>query len=114
MNGRHFPVGVETFEKQRSKEFVYVDKTKYIHNLVKSNGYYFLSRPRRFGKSLLLSTIKAFFEGRRELFEGLAITGYDHSWEIEDKRYAIPFASDPRTLFKIGISFSPQTRNIDR
>lgn len=78
---RHFPVGIETFEKIRKNNLVYVDKTEYIHNLVSNSGYYFLSRPRRFGKSLLLSTIRAFFEGRRDLFEGLAINGYPHSWE---------------------------------
>ena len=81
MKNRHFPVGIETFSEIREKNFVYVDKTEYIHNLVSTGKYYFLSRPRRFGKSLLLSTIKAFFEGRRDLFEGLAITRYDHSWE---------------------------------
>ena len=81
MNERHFPVGIETFEKIRLNDFVYVDKTEYIHNLVTKSGFYFLSRPRRFGKSLLLSTIKAFFEGRRDLFDGLAITRHDHSWE---------------------------------
>lgn len=80
MNTRPFPVGIETFEKIRENNFVYVDKTEFIHNLTKNNGFYFLSRPRRFGKSLLLSTIRAFFEGRRDLFEGLAITKYDHSW----------------------------------
>ena len=77
---RHFPVGIETFEKIRKGNFVYVDKTDYIHQLVSNSGFYFLSRPRRFGKSLLLSTIKAFFEGRRDLFEGLAISRHDHSW----------------------------------
>ena len=81
MDKRHFPAGIETFSEIREKNFVYVDKTEYIHNLVSTGKYYFLSRPRRFGKSLLLSTIKAFFEGRRDLFEGLAITRYDHSWE---------------------------------
>ncbi len=78
---RHFPVGIETFSKIRENDFVYVDKTEYIFNLVSKDGYYFLSRPRRFGKSLLLSTLRAFFEGRRDLFEGLAITRHEHSWE---------------------------------
>lgn len=81
MERRHFPVGIETFSKIIENGLVYVDKTEFIHNLVSRNGYYFLSRPRRFGKSLLLSTIRAFFEGRRDLFEGLAITHHDHSWE---------------------------------
>lgn len=81
VENRHFPIGIETFEKIREGNFVYVDKTEYIHRLVSNSGFYFLSRPRRFGKSLLLSTIRAFFEGRRELFEGLAITRHRHSWE---------------------------------
>lgn len=78
---RHFPVGIETFSEIIENNFVYVDKTELIHKLVSNKGYYFLSRPRRFGKSLLLSTLRAFFEGRRDLFEGLAITRHEHSWE---------------------------------
>ncbi len=81
MERLRFPVGIETFEKIRKNGYVYVDKTEYIHRLVRDGGYYFLSRPRRFGKSLLLSTIEAFFEGKRELFEGLAISNYDYNWE---------------------------------
>lgn len=81
MERRRFPVGIETFEKIRDNNFVYVDKTEFIHQLVSEEGFYFLSRPRRFGKSLLLSTIEAYFEGKRELFEGLAISRYDHKWE---------------------------------
>lgn len=76
-----FPVGIETFSEIREKGYIYVDKTEYIHNLISTGKYYFLSRPRRFGKSLLLSTIRAFFEGRRDLFEGLAISRYEHSWD---------------------------------
>lgn len=81
MEERHFPVGIETFSEIRERNYVYVDKTELIHRLVTSGKYYFLSRPRRFGKSLLLSTIEAFFEGRRDLFNGLAITRHEHSWE---------------------------------
>ncbi len=68
-----YPIGVQEFEKLRSEDYIYVDKTAYIHQLVTTGVYYFLSRPRRFGKSLLLSTMRAYFEGRRELFRGLAI-----------------------------------------
>lgn len=76
-----YPIGIQTFEKLRKGGFVYVDKTEYIQKLVENSGlYYFLSRPRRFGKSLLLSTIEAFFLGKRELFKGLAIENYDHDW----------------------------------
>ena len=70
---RMLPIGVQSFEKLRESGFLYVDKTCYIHALVRSGGQYFLSRPRRFGKSLFLSTLKAYWEGKRELFEGLEI-----------------------------------------
>lgn len=81
MDRLHFPIGIETFSEIIEKNYVYVDKTELIHKLVTSGKYYFLSRPRRFGKSLLLSTLRAFFEGRRDLFEGLAISSHDHSWD---------------------------------
>ena len=80
MGERKFPVGIETFEKLREQGYVYIDKTELIYKLITSGQYYFLSRPRRFGKSLLLSTIQAYFEGRRELFQGLAIERYEHDW----------------------------------
>lgn len=70
---RKLPIGIQGFEKLRTDGFLYVDKTEYIYQLVHDNVPYFLSRPRRFGKSLLLSTLKAYWEGKRELFEGLAI-----------------------------------------
>lgn len=77
-----YPIGIQEFEKLRSEGFLYVDKTAHIQKLVQEGCYYFLSRPRRFGKSLLLSTIKAYFEGKRELFKGLAIDTDEMSWEI--------------------------------
>ena len=67
------PISVQDFEKLRTDHFLYVDKTEYIYKLARQNVQYFLSRPRRFGKSLFLSSLKAFWEGRRELFEGLKI-----------------------------------------
>ena len=70
---RKLPVGVQSFVKLRTSGFVYVDKTRYIYYLTHNSSQYFLSRPRRFGKSLFLSTLKAYWEGKRELFEGLAI-----------------------------------------
>lgn len=73
MAARNLPVGVQSFEKIRRKHYLYVDKTAYIWNLVQSGEVYFLSRPRRFGKSLLISTMEAYFLGKRELFDGLAI-----------------------------------------
>ncbi|SEM76839.1 PD-(D/E)XK nuclease superfamily protein [bacterium A37T11] len=79
---KNLPVGEQSFEKLRKGDFVYVDKTPYIHRLLTTSaGYIFLSRPRRFGKSLLLSTIKALFEGKKELFKGLYVEG-KMDWEI--------------------------------
>ncbi len=79
---RKLPIGIQSFEKLRTDNFIYVDKTEYIYELTKENGYYFISRPRRFGKSLLVDTIKCLFEGKKELFEGLFI--YD-KWNWEEK-----------------------------
>ena len=67
------PIGIQEFEKIRKGNYLYIDKTELIYNMIKGGSYYFLSRPRRFGKSLLLSTIHAIFDGKRELFDGLAI-----------------------------------------
>ena len=77
---QRLPIGIQEFEKLRTGGYVYVDKTEQIYDLIDRGSYYFLSRPRRFGKSLLLSTIKAFFEGKKELFEGLAIAHKDVEW----------------------------------
>jgi len=76
-----FPVGIQQFVELRSDDWVYVDKTSHIHRLISEGKYYFLSRPRRFGKSLLLSTIEAYFQGRKELFEGLAIMEMETEWK---------------------------------
>ncbi len=70
---RKLPIGIQSFEKLREEDFLYVDKTEYVYKLAHSGIPYFLSRPRRFGKSLLLSTLKAYWEGKKELFKGLAI-----------------------------------------
>ncbi len=70
---RILPVGVQSFEKLRDFNAVYVDKTEYVYKLVHEVTPFFLSRPRRFGKSLLLSTLRAYWEGKKELFNGLAI-----------------------------------------
>ncbi len=76
-----YPVGIQTFEKIREGKYLYVDKTKYIVDFRKKQmSYVFLSRPRRFGKSLFASTLQAYFEGRKELFEGLAIADYEKEW----------------------------------
>ncbi len=80
MDTTKYPLGIQSFPKLIEGGFAYVDKTSFIAPLVKREGYYFLTRPRRFGKSLLLSTIHAYFEGRRELFKGLAIDALDVDW----------------------------------
>ena len=76
-----YPIGIQDFEGLRKDGYLYVDKTAIIQKLINRGKYYFLSRPRRFGKSLLLSTIQAYFEGKRELFKGLAIDTDEMSWE---------------------------------
>lgn len=75
-----YPAGVQDFATIRNENMVYVDKTAYIYKLTRKSRSFFLSRPRRFGKSLLLSTIQAYFEGKKELFEGLAIYDYEKEW----------------------------------
>ena len=65
----NYPIGIQTFKDIRTDDFAYVDKTAYVYRLATKGKCYFLSRPRRFGKSLLLSTLKAYFQGKKELFE---------------------------------------------
>ena len=76
-----FPIGIQSFECLRSEGFVYVDKTALVKKLVSEGKCYFLSRPRRFGKSLLMSTIEAYFKGKKHLFEGLAMTELETEWK---------------------------------
>lgn len=76
-----YPIGIQNFEKIRTEDFLYVDKTAAIYKLAKEGRYYFLSRPRRFGKSLLVSTMEAYFSGRKELFSGLAIEKLEAEWK---------------------------------
>ena len=75
-----YPIGIQSFDKIREDNFVYVDKTNLIYQLVKDGNIYFLSRPRRFGKSLLVSTLKHYFLGHKELFKGLAIESLEQDW----------------------------------
>lgn len=75
-----YPVGIQSFESLRDGGFVYVDKTDIIYNMVSQKGTYFLSRPRRFGKSLIVSILEAYFSGRKELFEGLKISQLETDW----------------------------------
>ena len=76
-----YPVGIQTFERIRKENKLYIDKTEYIYRMTHSGGcYFFLSRPRRFGKSLLVSTFESYFFGKKELFEGLAIEKLEQEW----------------------------------
>ncbi len=77
---KRLPVGIQTFEKLIKENCLYVDKTAYIWNMIHLSSYIFLSRPRRFGKSLLVSTLQAYFEGKKELFKGLAIEQLEKEW----------------------------------
>ena len=80
-NMRLLPVGIQSFPTIRERNYVYVDKTDLVYNLVNNEKYVLLNRPRRFGKSLLLTTLQCYFEGRRELFEGLKIVQYETEWK---------------------------------
>ena len=75
-----YPIGIQNFGEIRKGRFAYVDKTRFIYKLADEGKYYFLSRPRRFGKSLLISTIEAYFNGQKDLFEGLAIYDLEENW----------------------------------
>ena len=80
-----YPIGIQNFEDLRRNGYKYVDKTNFVYKLTDEGKYYFLSRPRRFGKSLFLSTLEAYFQGKKELFEGLAIYDLETEW----KKYPI-------------------------
>jgi hypothetical protein len=97
---RKYPIGLQDFSKIRKDGFLYIDKTRLIYNLIESGNYYFLSRPRRFGKSLLLSTIKEIFSGNRELFEGLWI--YDQ-WNWDQKHPVIHLRCSKLDYQKLGL-----------
>ena len=77
---QRLPIGIQSFEALREEKYLYADKTAIIYDLVKNGKVYFLSRPRRFGKSLLCSTLRAYFEGKKELFKGLAIERLETAW----------------------------------
>ena len=80
MNERFLPIGIQDFEKLRTGNYLYVDKTPLIYELTRTSTPYFLSRPRRFGKSLLLSTMEAYFLGKKDLFKGLALEKLEKAW----------------------------------
>ncbi|MDR0892752.1 MAG: ATP-binding protein, partial [Mediterranea sp.] len=92
---RIFPIGIQSFEQLRTNHYVYVDKTRLVYQLANTSRISFLSRPRRFGKSLLLSTLKAYFEGKKHLFEGLAIEELEREWTV----YPVLHLSFARTRY---------------
>ena len=77
---RRYPIGIQNFEQLRNNNCVYIDKTELIYKLTHSDSVYFLSRPRRFGKSLLVSTLEAYFQGKKHLFQGLAMERLETEW----------------------------------
>ena len=77
-----YPIGIQNFQSLRMDGYVYVDKTALIYQLADRGRYYFLSRPRRFGKSLLISTMDAYFRGQKELFRGLALETLEKDWTV--------------------------------
>ena len=77
-----FPIGLQNFQGLREDGYVYVDKTAFVYQLAQSGKYYFLSRPRRFGKSLFLSTLEAYYLGKKELFKGLALERLEKDWKV--------------------------------
>ena len=95
---RKLPIGIQTFAEIRKENYLYVDKTAFVWRMANTGKPYFLSRPRRFGKSLLLSTFEAYFEGKKELFDGLAIAGMEKEWkkypvlhlDLNAKKYTAP------------------------
>ena len=80
MAAKKYPIGIQSFEKLREEGYVYIDKTDLVYDLTCQGSVIFLSRPRRFGKSLLVSTLEAYFQGRKELFKGLAIEKLEQDW----------------------------------
>lgn len=81
-NIRRYPIGIQNFEELRNRNCVYVDKTELIYRLTNTDKVYFFSRPRRFGKSLLISTLEAYFQGKKELFGGLAMEQLEKDWTV--------------------------------
>lgn len=136
--GKKFPVGIQSFEDIRAKGFFYIDKTELVYQLVQNGCYYFLNRPRRFGKSLLVSTLEAYFQGKKDLFKGLAMERLEQEWkeypvlhlDLNTQKYKDETSlkeilnryleaweavyGDEKKGRALEERFSSQTRNIDR
>ena len=93
MDRRRLPIGIQTFRELREEDCYYVDKTLHIDSLLRGGKHYFLSRPRRFGKSLFLDTLKELFEGSEELFRGLAIHAGCRDWSVRNPVVRLDFSS---------------------
>ena len=105
MSTKIYPIGIQNFEKIRNDGYFYIDKTALIYQMVKTGSYYFLSRPRRFGKSLLISTLEAYFQGKKELFAGLAVERLEKDW-IKYRYYIWTLISRNMTLWRAWIIYS--------
>jgi len=97
---RKLPIGIQSFESLRKNSYLYVDKTDYVYKLINTGKQYFLSRPRRFGKSMLLSTFRAYFEGKRELFKGLKIEKLEGDGSDAWQKYPVFYFDFNRDEYK--------------
>lgn len=106
-----YPIGIQSFEKLREGNFLYIDKTPYLYNLVNSAGYFFLSRPRRFGKSLFINMIEALFQGKKELFKGLFIED-KWSWEQKNPVIKISFSNIDHKELGLSVAIKKELRRL--
>ena len=104
-----YPIGIQSFDQLREDGFVYVDKTALVYDLVSNGKIYFLSRPRRFGKSLLISTLKHYFLGHKELFQGLAIEQLEKDWNAYP---AVRTSLSPISWIKCWRGLLPRVRSV--
>ncbi len=113
-----YPIGLQTFSDIIEENYVYVDKTKFVYDLAQTGKFYFLSRPRRFGKSLLLSTLEAYFLGRKDLFKGLAIEELEKNWTVYPVLYlnfnTINFSEEGKLENTLRLSLTQWERIYDK
>ena len=115
MSNKIYPIGIQNFESLRQDGYFYIDKTALMYQMVKTGRYYFLSRPRRFGKSLLISTLEAYFQGKKELFTGLAVEKLEKDWikypilhlDLNIEKYDTPESLDKILNDNLGILGKP-------
>ncbi|MBQ9558565.1 MAG: AAA family ATPase [Bacteroidaceae bacterium] len=118
---RRYPIGIQTFERMRREGYVYIDKTNLVWRMAQVSPYVFLSRPRRFGKSLLTSTLKSYFQGEREFFQGLRImqlelktrgTVQEALLQIDHGDYGLPYQTEGYRVVKAGLVFDIESRSL--